>query len=321
MNNKAQLYISRHRLGTDGEGIRTLVSFTGCNLDCRWCINRELRRETPDGRWYTPEELVGELMKDNWYFITTSGGITFSGGEPLIHSTFIKEFCGLCPQDWSINVETSLNVPSVNVDEVLPYIDTFIVDIKDTDPGIYSRYTGESINQVMCNLDALHRERTSVVVRIPLIPEFNTEDDVEKSANVISERYGNAFDMDLFEYVTDRNLLPERDGRRVCRILKAVRRGLIRENGLGIKQPVCRHKGNCPGTCPVCDAELDEINSRLSQGGECARTSYEMERYEEDLRFRMGSHDQDTMLAGMPAPPPRMLMGDVCIEPFKENEP
>ena len=314
---KAQIYISRHRLGTDGEGVRTLVSFTGCPLDCKWCINKELRKETPDGKWYTPQELVDELMKDNWYFITTSGGVTFSGGEPLLHSPFIKEFCELCPQDWTINVETSLNVPSVNMDEVLPFVDTFIVDVKDTDPGIYSRYTGESINQVMCNLDALYREDASVVVRLPLIPQFNTGDDVEKSAKVLSERYRDAFDVDLFEYVTDKSLLPERDGRRVCRILKAIRKGLIKENGLGITQPVCRHKGNCPGTCPACEAELKEINSRLANGGEWAYTAVEMDRYGEDLGFKMGSHSQDTILAGMPTTPD-VLMGDVCLEPYKE---
>lgn len=319
MNMKAQIYISRHRLGSDGEGVRTLVSFTGCSLDCKWCINKELRRETPDGRWYTPEELVDELMKDNWYFITTSGGVAFSGGEPLLHSLFIREFCGLCPQDWAINIETSLNVPSVNLDEVLPFVDTFIVDIKDTDPGIYSRYTGESVNQVMCNLDALYREDAKVVVRIPLIPEFNTEEDVERSVTVISDRYRGAFDIDLFEYVTDKSLLPEHDGRRVCRVLKAIRKGLIKENGLGITQPVCRHKGNCSGTCPACEAELEEINNRLASGGEWTYTAVGMDRYGKDLKFKMGSHTDDIILAGMPAPP-EPLMGDVCFEPYKEDK-
>lgn len=319
---KAQIYISRHRLGSDGEGVRTLVSFTGCSLDCKWCINKELRRETPDGKWYTTEELVDELMKDNWYFITTSGGVTFSGGEPLLHYPFIKEFCGLCPQGWSINIETSLNVPAINVDEVLPFVDTFIVDVKDTNPGIYSRYTGESINPVMCNLDALCRKGANVVVRLPHIPEFNTEEDVEKSVDVIFERYRGLFDLDMFEYVTDKSLLPERDGRRVCRILKAIRKGLIKENSLDITQTVCRHKGNCPGTCPACEAELQAINEHLAQGGEWKYTAVDIGRYEEELKFKMGSHSRDIILAGMPAPP-HVLMGDVCIESYsnpKENE-
>lgn len=320
-NNRAQLYISRLRVGTDGDGVRTLVSFTVCPLDCRWCLNKELRQETPDGKWYTPQELLEELKRDHWYFMCTQGGVTFSGGEPLLRSSFIAEFCKLCDGMWDIAVETCLNVPACHLDEVAPFVDSYIVDIKDTDPGIYSLYTGGGVNQVMANLDYIRdkvkEERLcDVIVRVPLIPDFNTTDDVERSVQVLKERYGDDFCYDCFDYVTDKTALPEPDGRRVCRVLKAIRRNLIKENGLGIVQPVCRHKGNCPGTCPRCEEELDEINRRMVDGCSHYRTMMEMDRYGKDLTFRPGMQRNDFELAGMPAPP-RMLMGDVCLTEFK----
>ena len=322
-NNRAQLYISRLRVGTDGDGVRTLVSFTGCPLDCKWCINRELRRETPDGKWYTPQELVDELRRDHWYFVCTQGGVTFSGGEPLLRSAFIKEFCQLCDSDWRIDIETCLNVPRANLEEVLPFVSTFIVDIKDTNPTIYSRYTGKGVNDVMAAFDYLCDTGTgeygcSVFVRVPLIPEFNTPEDVERSIETIRERYGDDFCIDRFEYVKDKTALPEPDGRRVCRVLKAIRKGLIKENGLGIVQPVCHHKGNCPGTCPSCEAELDELNRRMVDGCTPFWTMMDMDRYEKDLTFRPGMQRNDMELAGMPTPP-RRLMGDVCIPEFNNN--
>lgn len=316
METKAQLYIERHRIGSDGHGVRTLVTFTGCPLDCKYCLNEHLKKETPDGKWYTPRELLDELSLDQYYFLASGGGITFGGGEPLLRGEFIREFCELCKQEkgWSINIETSLNVPLYDIEQVAPFVDTFIVDIKDLNPEIYSRYTQGSVNIVYANLDylkdvAIRDYDCSVIVRIPTIPRFNTQEDIDKTVKIMEERYEGLFSLNFFEYYKDKNDVPEADGKKICRILKTIRRGLIEENGLSIVQPRCTHKGNCPGTCPACESELAAINQAIGDEGDYYAAAWKVKRYGGDLSF--GAENQNNNIhitMGLP-----QVLGDLKI--------
>ena len=103
--------IDSHRLTTDGEGVTTLVAFHGCPLYCKYCLNPQCL--SPDGvlRTITPSELYSEVEIDDLYFVATGGGICFGGGEPLLRSEFIVEFAKIMNPEWSIILETSLNVP------------------------------------------------------------------------------------------------------------------------------------------------------------------------------------------------------------------
>ena len=101
------LGIARHRMGTDGEGVTTLAAGAGCPLHCEWCINKKLLREAP-AEEVTPEELLERVRTDHLYFCATGGGITFGGGEALLHADFIREFREICPPEWKITAETSL---------------------------------------------------------------------------------------------------------------------------------------------------------------------------------------------------------------------
>ena len=117
--------ICRHRLVTDGQGVTTLVAFHGCPLRCLYCLNAQCLRS--DGVWrrMDVQEILNEVMVDNLYFQATNGGITFGGGEPLLRSDEIVEFCKQCPSEWRIYVETSLNVERLAVEAVAPYIDHY----------------------------------------------------------------------------------------------------------------------------------------------------------------------------------------------------
>ena len=77
---------------TDGQGITTLIAGAGCPLNCRWCINKRLLREAT-AEAVTAEELLERVKMDDLYFRATGGGITFGGGEPLLHASFIYVFC------------------------------------------------------------------------------------------------------------------------------------------------------------------------------------------------------------------------------------
>ena len=174
--------ISRHRLTTDGEGVTTLVAFTGCPLRCKYCLNK-VSWEAERGRVYTPESLFEEVKIDQLYFLATHGGITFGGGEPLLQKDFIKEFRAICGRQWQIVVETSLHVPLDTIKSIDAIVDGYIVDIKDMNPEIYQAYTGLDNSLVISNLEWIlqNGDPNRVVVRVPHIPDFNTDEDVELS--------------------------------------------------------------------------------------------------------------------------------------------
>ena len=192
--------ISRHRLTTDGEGVTTLVAFNGCPLRCRYCLNKT-SWEMDNGRDYTPESLFEEVKIDQLYFLATHGGVTFGGGEPLLQVDFIKAFRELCGPQWQILAETSLNVPFENVQTIDPILSGYIVDIKDMNPEIYQAYTGKDNSMVLANLEWLLKQGdpNRIMVRVPHIPDFNTDEDVAKSIERLKAM--GVADVDEFQYI------------------------------------------------------------------------------------------------------------------------
>ena len=192
--------ISRHRLTTDGEGVTTLVTFNGCPLRCKYCLNKT-SWDAAKGRFYTPEELYEEVKIDQLYFLATKGGVTFGGGEPLLQVDFIREFRALCGPQWSIVVETSLSVPEESVIMVDEVVDGYIVDIKDMNTEIYQTYTGKDNALTLKNLEWLlqRREARNVVVRVPHIPNFNTDADVQQSIATLKSM--GVTEIDEFNYI------------------------------------------------------------------------------------------------------------------------
>lgn len=194
---------SRLRMKSDGEGVTTLVCFHGCPLRCRYCINSF--SFDPDTKYknITPEELYKEVKIDQLYFLATGGGVTFGGGEPLLYAEFIKNFREVCGAEWHLCAETSLNVPWDKVKIASECIDMFYIDCKDTNPDIYKRYTGKDNSAMLDNLEKLVKNvgADRIVVRLPLIPDYNTDEDREKSRNLLANIGIKHYD--LFTYKTD----------------------------------------------------------------------------------------------------------------------
>ncbi|MBQ4449233.1 MAG: radical SAM protein [Prevotella sp.] len=195
--------ISRHRLAIDGEGVTTLVAFHGCPLRCKYCLNPQSLSKDTQCIERSVEELIDEVRIDQLYFLATGGGITFGGGEPLLNSAYIKEFCRQCPKEWRISIESSLNVPRKNVEDVLPFVKEWIIDIKDMNPEIYKAYSGISNERVIDNLKWIASEHpdllASISIRLPHIPDYNTDDDRNKSQALL-ETLGYT-NFDRFEYM------------------------------------------------------------------------------------------------------------------------
>ena len=177
----------RLRMDTDGAGVTALVGAYGCPLQCRLCINPRTWQGRTDGKppfeRVTPAELFERVEIDSLYYLATGGGVTFGGGEPLLHTDFITAFREIIPRDWHIYAESCLNIPAENVRAAAAVVDHFFVDIKDMDPAVYKAYTGRDNTPVKENLALLLSlvGKDRITVRVPRIPDFNTETDVEAS--------------------------------------------------------------------------------------------------------------------------------------------
>ena len=193
--------INRHRLTTDGEGVTTLVAFHGCPLHCQYCLNAQCLQA--DGVWcrLTPGELYSEVEIDDLYFMATGGGICFGGGEPLLRSDFIKAFAEIMNPEWKLTIETSLNVPLENVKAIASLVQMWYVDIKDMNPDIYKAYGRKDNIRVISNLHwlAANGYADKVIIRLPLIPEYNTDEDRRQSQQQLEEMGFTNFDK--FNYI------------------------------------------------------------------------------------------------------------------------
>ena len=194
------LSISRLRMGTDGEGVTTLVAGAGCPLRCRWCINGKLLSEAPAEN-VSAAGLLDRVKTDDLYFRVTGGGVTFGGGESLLHVPFIRRFREVCYPQWKIYAETSLSVPEENVILAADAVSFFIVDCKDMNEDIYRRYTGGDAQLMKRNLRLLLdlAGPGRIKVRVPLIPRFNTAIDQERS--VAELKAMGIENIEIFDYI------------------------------------------------------------------------------------------------------------------------
>lgn len=194
----------RLRMDTDGAGVTALVGAYGCPLQCKLCINPQTWQGRTDGKppfeRVTPEELYDRVRIDSLYYLATGGGVTFGGGEPLLHTDFLAAFREIVPRDWHIYAESCLHIPSENLRAAAAVVDHFFVDIKDMDPAVYKAYTGRDNTLVKENLALLLTlaGKDRVTVRVPHIPGFNTAARVEAS---VAELKGMGVDLlDVFTY-------------------------------------------------------------------------------------------------------------------------
>ena len=152
----------------DGPGIRTVVFLSGCKLRCKYCHNPEMWKM---GKYnYTPEELANKILKNKNYFKRNNGGVTFSGGEPLLQSDFIIEVCKILKKD---NIHVALDTAGVgngNYEEILKYVDLVLLDIKHTSFHGYKDLTGHSILDSLKFIDVLNKMNVKVWIRQVIVP-------------------------------------------------------------------------------------------------------------------------------------------------------
>ena len=198
------LAIRRHRFGVDGSGITTLVGLANCPLNCEYCLNKKLLK-TKEYKIYSIEDLIKEIIIDYCYFVATGGGVTFGGGESLLHTNAIIEFAKKLPPNINITLETSLNVPNELLKQIMPYTNQFIIDIKSMDKNIYEKYTKKNIDNLLINLKYIvdNKFQEKCIIRIPLIPNYNNKEDVNKSEEILKKMGFQNFDKFTYKLLNE----------------------------------------------------------------------------------------------------------------------
>jgi len=158
----------------DGPGIRTIVFLQGCPLRCSFCHNPEMW-ENDGGAECTVDELVKTIRRYKNYYGET-GGVTFSGGEPLNQVDFLLETCKSLKK-WGIDICLDTSGVGSNYSELLDYVDLIILDIKHIDNEGYRELTGHPIKKSLEFIDVCNKKNKRIWLRQVIVPGIN--DNVE----------------------------------------------------------------------------------------------------------------------------------------------
>jgi pyruvate formate lyase activating enzyme len=172
----------------DGPGIRTTVFLKGCPLSCRWCHNPEGQCPEPeayiDSDRGTPSQPVGwvarvedvmaEIEQDVLFYEESGGGVTFSGGEPLLQYQFLMALLQECRgRELHTALDTTGYAPETRFVQVMPWTDLILYDLKIMDEEAHIRYTGVSNKIILDNLRQLSKNDGLITIRFPVIPGVN----------------------------------------------------------------------------------------------------------------------------------------------------
>ena len=169
----------------DGPGIRTIVFLKGCMFRCKWCCNPESQsfeiqhmemagKPKIVGRDVTVREVMEEVAQDMTYYKRSGGGLTLSGGESLLQPEFAKGLF-MAAHSYGINtaIESTGAVDFKVIEDLLPHIDYFLMDIKHMDSKKHEEFIGKPNDRVLENAVKIAEKANNLVIRVPVIPSFN----------------------------------------------------------------------------------------------------------------------------------------------------
>lgn len=245
----------------DGPGIRTTVFLKGCPLRCWWCHNPESQRILPEefagcnSRWhfnrdYSNKEVIGsevysdevmkEVKKDFPFYEESNGGVTFSGGEPMLQIDFLNE---LLNKSKNLGISTAIDTTGFtdykNFERIYNSTDLILYDLKLMDDKLHNKYTGVSNKPIHENLKKLSSLGNKVVLRIPIIPSItDTTQNIAEMIKFIS----------TLKHIRGIDLLPY-------------------HKSANSKYERMKEKNKLPDLEPPSDSEMEELRDQFSSLG------------------------------------------------------
>ena len=183
----------------DGPGIRTVVFFNGCKLRCKFCHNPEMLKRLEDNT--SIDELYNKILRSKPYF-KNNGGVTFSGGEPLLHIDFLIPLCKKLKED---NIHIALDTAGVGLgdyEELLKYIDLVILDVKDYRRDYYKDMTGHDIDDYNYFLSEVQRLNKKLWIRQVVTPGYTDSMEYMKGLKEYISNIKNVERIELLPYHT-----------------------------------------------------------------------------------------------------------------------
>jgi len=205
----------------DGPGIRTTVFLKGCPAKCLWCHNPESQDINPeiftrqhklDGKIFKENEQAGyratvnqimkEILRDRLFMEQSGGGVTFSGGEPLMQADFLSGLLKMCRSEGiHIAVDTAGYVSTDLLHDLIHLVDLFLFDLKIIDPQIHEQHTGVSNDLIFKNLQYILEQKCTIRIRFPVIPGItDTKDNLQQIKAFISEIADRTERLDLLAF-------------------------------------------------------------------------------------------------------------------------
>lgn len=186
----------------DGPGVRTIVFLKGCFLRCKWCCNPESQsydiqemetagKKKTVGQDITVREVLETVERDRIYYQRSGGGMTLSGGESLYQPEFCEALLkGAKEKGINTAIETTSCCDYSIIQKILPYIDTYMMDIKHVNSDKHKEFTGVSNDIILENARRLAREANNFIVRVPVIPTFNDTPDEIYAISAFAKEIG-----------------------------------------------------------------------------------------------------------------------------------
>ncbi len=181
----------------DGPGIRTVIFFNGCKLRCKYCHNPEMWNFLDDN--YDIEQLVEKVKRFKPYY-RDNGGVTFSGGEPLLQIDFLIELSKRLKEE---NIHIALDTAGCGIgkyEELLKYVDLIILDIKHVDRDGFKSLTGMSKDESLRFIDSLNNSGKDVWIRQVIIPNLTDSKDYVYNLKQFLKKINNVKKVEFLSY-------------------------------------------------------------------------------------------------------------------------
>lgn len=166
----------------DGPGIRMVLFLTGCPLKCQFCHNPEIAWGN-QGQRYTPEQVLEKYNKKKQFY--QKGGLTFSGGEPLLQAEFVYQCVQLLKEnEVHLVIDTSLSCGNQWLQKIIPFVDLWMVSIKAVNPDLHQQIAGQDNSTIINNIIKLNCSQADMLIRYVIVPGLT---DTESELNRLAE--------------------------------------------------------------------------------------------------------------------------------------